>query len=470
MHYVAGPKPSAWRVPLHKFALVLSALFAGPLAAPATARDIDPLPTTRDYIHYDRIVPADRPPEGGGEIDLSPVEGRPVAIDQTAYGIFFVDYVSIYVIKNRKTYAVTVDNPKGYKLNPTDISVDGDIIYIANYTANNVLVGRISEDGRKISIERAIGDKQTISPEGVSAQGGLVAVANYDGHSVQVFAASAGENEAATCTVPVGWGHGVTFANGVVFATSLRDRMVHRIDPKSCRIVASAGGVGWGVGQYLWPTSIAQMDNNRLIVSDAHTGRLTILSVDDLRVVDAWGKNGPKAFNMPYGVSWSKDAVWVASTSSRSLVELPELSWEKARFHRYAKDAWSWKAGSFPASAYPSGDTWSGYDLKTDVLIRGACHRLSYGAVKRCDGGADAGVVIPPVLRGSHVYFTQAVRAAGGTLVSSPQNLFGLYFPDGGGAPVEVEIGLDTWAVDGQLVGPYGPVRLIEIPAAAKQN
>jgi DNA-binding beta-propeller fold protein YncE len=202
---------------------------------------------------------------------------------------------------------------------PTGLCVWGEngTVFVANYTSHDVLEMRLAED--RLELVRRYTHPTMVSPENVdvSPDGRLVAVADYDGDSVLLFRR---DGELAW-SQPVGYAHGVAFGPDGVVATGLRDRTVtlFSLDGEVRRRV---GSFGFGAGKYLWPTSIAFADD-RYYVSDAHTGRVTVLD-RDLKLVDWFGGNGPGAarFNMPYGVTIMGAELLVCDTFKNRLLRL----------------------------------------------------------------------------------------------------------------------------------------------------
>lgn len=391
--------------------------------------------------------------------DLSAMTGTPVSIIGAPGGLMVADYLGVYLFDGRTLKPFSIEKDAALRWHPTALALSGDTVFIANYTGNNVLVGTVDFSAMAIRIDRVIGDDKTISPEGIAVDDNKVAVANYDGNSVQVFDLDVSDTSAA-CQVAVGLGHGVTFADGHIFATSLLNRTILKIDPENCAVVGTIGRQGWGRGEFLWPTAVASMGFGQVIVTDAHTGRLTVLATHDLSVVAEWGGNGPRGFNMPYGVAWHEGRVWVASTFNRTIVELSDFSWARARFHSFTPNAWAWRREAFPAGAYLSGENRAGYVGRSQIAIQGQCYYPGYKAVTPCNTVSLQNVQVPEIVQSSYFYFLQGSRVGDGTLLSSPQNPYALYYPDRGGQPAEILVGLDAWVVDDALVGPEGPINV----------
>jgi hypothetical protein len=378
--------------------------------------------------------------------------------------LLVADYRNLYLVEGEAARKVAVDNPNNVTFVPTDTAYDrgADELFIANYTGNDVLVGKIDPENGTSAIKRRIGDGATVSPEGIALFGDKVAIANYDGNNVQVFRKQAVDGERALCDIRVEWAHGITFADGHLFVSSLAQRKIVKIDPDTCRIVSETGSRGWGRGQFLWPTGIAAAGEKKIVVSDAHTGMLTVLRTTDFLVVQHWGGNGPSFFNMPYGVEWHDGTFYVASAFNQTIFSLKGLSWSGAKRLSADPGAWSWHKGGFTEKDEINGDDFTAdYLGRTTTRIRNQCFVLGYGKIKPCwYNFLPSDLELAAQSQVGPLYFIQSVRLADGTFVFSPQNKVGLYYRDDGGAPVELHIGWDNWAVNGTIVGPDGPVAL----------
>jgi hypothetical protein len=389
------------------------------------------------------------------EPDLSALVGIPVSVKPVGDSLIVADYQQLYRFADNRLVRLRVNLPAGVAFRPTETAHDGAEVFVANYTGNDVLVGTLR--GNTLTVTRRIGDGQTISPEGVTLFGDKVGIANYDSNRVQIFDRLAHHNDPPRCTVPLNQAHGIVYTDGHLFASSLQDRKVVKIDTAACRIVAEIGGMGWNAGRFLWPIRIAAAGPGRIIVADAHTGLLSVLRTTDLAIERQFGGNGPGFFNMPYGVEWRDGTVWVASAFSRSIIALRGLSWDGVQRYSATPRAWSW--AKFGDNAKLDQKDYDVYRSRSSVTIRGHCYRPSYGALPGCTGHE------PPlgfkfVQRSGYMYFTQALSCAPGVLVSSPQNPIALLYRNTGGEPDEIVIGLDAWVVNGALVGPHGPIKL----------
>jgi len=202
------------------------------------------------------------------------------------------------------------------------------------------------------------------------------------------------------------------------------------------------------------------MGDGKIVVSDAHTGRLTVLNASDLSLIRTFGGNGPGYFNMPYGVESAEGRLWVASVFNKTLVELAELSWETAQ--RYPAEPWRWRASSRQPSDQINGEDYEQYASKETVTIRDHCYRPAYASLRSCTD-EDPDLPFPRIVAEAYMYFTQAIRLPTGVLITSPQNAHGVFYSDEEHEPVHVHVGLDTWVVDAQLIGPSGVRAVPEI-------
>jgi hypothetical protein len=193
------------------------------------------------------------------------------------------------------------------------------LVFVANYNGHDVLEMRRVQD--RLVLVRRYTDSEMRSPENValSADGQLVGVADYDGDRLLVFR----RDGSLAWSCEVGQAHGVAFGPGFVVVTSLRDRAICKLD-LSGNLLCRRGTPGWGDSKYLWPTCVAVLEG-RVVVSDAHTGKISILD-DGLGTLDWLGGNGPGAglFNMPYGITGSASRLIVCDTFKDRIVLLDE--------------------------------------------------------------------------------------------------------------------------------------------------
>jgi DNA-binding beta-propeller fold protein YncE len=224
---------------------------------------------------------------------------------------FLADYGKVYFLDTEKdsfeTFSVDKNNfetkwvPTGVYYSPIHKK-----LYIANYGANNILETDINLEAKTLKIKQIIKSSQTISSENISMNKDhtLLASANYDGNVIEVFKKQ-NDDWKQQCFASVPLAHGITFHKDYIFATSLQNREVLKISPQDCKIIHKAGKQSWKVEDpgFLWPTQVTSWSKNKIAISDAHTGRITILEDATLKPKGYFGGMGPTwaHFNMPYG-------------------------------------------------------------------------------------------------------------------------------------------------------------------------
>ncbi|MGN8549060.1 hypothetical protein ACQPTN_32065 [Bradyrhizobium sp. 13971] len=389
--------------------------------------------------------------------------GLPVSLANVGDGDYLIaDYQHVFLFNRQTNRLAELQIDMGEsksKFVPTSFAADHDRIFIANYLGNNILIARLDKPSRTLRITGQIGDDKTISPEGVAFDGTMLATANFDGRTVQVFTPQ-GDGWTTRCTVPVDQAHGVALLAGNVYATSLTDRQLVKIDPRSCQEVARSGTPGWEKGQYLWPTSINAFDDKSLIVSDAHTGMLTVVDAEKLEPIRQFGGNGPGItnLNMPYGTLVEGPEVLVTDTFRTRIVAFDKASGAMTT-------SWStrpiWQ--STPADmrqATLAAQARSGPYTRTSVSVTldGQCYHPDYARLVRCDDPAKS--VATRGVNGILYYMVEAVRLDHGVMVFSPQAPYATYIRDNSDPtkPETAEIGRDCWLVDGKVTCPDGPI------------
>lgn len=452
-----------------KLALVGAVLFAVtwlafkfPAGHKTDSPDIPRTPETGQPVPSAQASPVDivelKP--GSAEIFSDHSAGKaafnlPVAIAEVAPGKFVVaNYQDVFLFhSDSNEISITTVNMNGFvgKFVPTNFAfVPGtNRLFIANYLGNDILETTFDLARNEITVLGRIRDEKTISPEGVAFDGRLLATANYDGNNVQVFEKMDGSWK-SICDIPVPWAHGVAFVNGNLFATGLKERKLHRIDPTGCKIVGSTGSIGWEPGKFLWPTSVAPFGNDAVLVADAHTGLLTVIGADDFSVKHAFGGNGPgrTGFNMPYSAIASGGSLWVTSTYGGRLFKI-DIATGRANSWDVSADR-QWKS-VFPRSSFLNSHSYEDYVRQgMDMTLGGKCYRASYSGVLACSDYGDK-TSFPS-------YFVQIAKVRNGYVAISPQHDLAHYFSTSIDSPQSITIGFDNWLVDGTIVSPSGQI------------
>ncbi|MCO5171316.1 MAG: hypothetical protein M9894_33865 [Planctomycetes bacterium] len=368
---------------------------------------------------------------------------------------------SVLVCNYSDLAAVDLDTLAAFRLtpppgvttwNPTALAFDAvsGLVFVANYKGQDVLALRVDLASRSTLLERRLSHPALRSPEGVavSADGALVAVADFDGRALLLFRAD-GELLWRRETREA---HGVAFLGDRVAVTSLAFRQVLLFDLAG-ELVRARGELGWGRDQYLWPTSLSAR-GEELLVSDAHTGRLSVLG-PDLAQRRAVGANGraPGHFNFPYHAGWWTDDTVLVADTFRSRLALVDLT-RRTIVRRIAL-----RPGGRPddlGDGPPLGAGWSGYQGPDAVRLElPACAWLTgdwrpgYARLTRRDG---VELRLVPAPGGNHAYFLQAARTATGDVVlGSPQ--CSVWWVLRGGVAFPVELDQDHWLEGDALVG-----------------
>jgi hypothetical protein len=349
---------------------------------------------------------------------------------------------------NTSTGAVTVLRADFERLGerryvPTGIAIgpkSGDI-YIANYLANNILVGHLA--GNTVSFDREIVSDDLISPENIaiSADESWIVTANFDGNTATGFVTKTGQLAWAT-KVPLA--HGVAILGHYAFVSSLQLRRIFILDLATGDVVGSFGEPGWNAYclHFLWPTGLYAVDNKTIVVTDAHTGGIYRLAFDNdtVTLMEVTGGTVPGALGlqMPYATTGTGGDLAVLSTFSPKIViagpeggdNAPRVKKLIVQQHAQAERR---QASAIPV---PLGVGWNGYLhlAATRLHISGIDMVPSYGALEAVTskGGVKAErpfALNPETLSlfGSLMYFVQARRIGDGAILSSPSAPYALY-------------------------------------------
>ncbi|WP_458411722.1 hypothetical protein ACNQFZ_12735 [Schinkia sp. CFF1] len=250
-------------------------------------------------------------------------KGEPVfVVGITPFGDGFIlcDYENIYLLDGNNL--IRLSPPKNINVwNPTGVfySEITSSLFVANYNGHNVVELDVNLKKKQLDIRKVLKAPEMVSPENVavSEDGSHIAIADYDGNKVFLFNSN-GEIEWST---DVKQAHGIAIDESNVYATSLTDRKLVKIDLKGT-ITKEVGGIGWNENEYLWPTAISST-KNYLLITDAHTGKLTFLT-KDLEYVGAIGGNGPgiDAFNYPYTAIFKSGNILLTDSFKARILEI----------------------------------------------------------------------------------------------------------------------------------------------------
>ena len=204
--------------------------------------------------------------------------------------------------------------------NPTGLFYhqQSQTLYIANYNGHNLLIGTVSDD--EFITEKMIVAPGLVSPENVAVNvaGTRIAVADYDGNALFLFDGTG--NLLWKQEVPLA--HGVEISEDSVYCTSLQNREVIQFNYEGTELNRVGHLANQGVNAYMWPVSL-ELYHGQLLVSDAHTGMLTLLD-DELNYISAIGSNGPYMtnFSYPYAVLAEENALYITDTFKSRVLQL----------------------------------------------------------------------------------------------------------------------------------------------------
>jgi hypothetical protein len=153
---------------------------------------------------------------------------------------------------------------------------------------------------------------------------------------------------------------------------------------------------------------------------------------------------------MPYSAIVAGGKMWVLSTFGGRLFSIDNETGQADTWDVSTDRQWQ---AVFPRAAFLNNQRYDGYvreDMKMEV--DGTCYRPAYGGLARCDG--PRGNISPDI--SLPIYFAQLAKSKNGYFVTSPQDQMARYYSGGVDQEVSVEIGLDHWVVDNQVVGPEG--------------
>jgi DNA-binding beta-propeller fold protein YncE len=203
---------------------------------------------------------------------------------------------------------------------PVGLAYAGGALYVANESGHDVL--QLAIEGDALRLVRRYTDALLVAPEGVAVEpDGAVAVTDQSAGAVLLF----GADGKVAWRQPLRAAHGLTAANGFVYASSLATNAISKISDAGT-VVEVRGSTGVASGRYLWPWGLAST-GDQVLVTDAHNGRITVLD-RDLNVQRTVGGNGAgmDALNFPLAAVPAADGYWIADTF-RSRVVRTDRRW-----------------------------------------------------------------------------------------------------------------------------------------------
>jgi DNA-binding beta-propeller fold protein YncE len=199
---------------------------------------------------------------------------------------------------------------------PTGLFWHNNFLYVANYTGNNILVFIFDKYRKTLIKQQEICHTALISPENIFVNEDIIATANYDGNSVTVF----NHSGQLLWEASVKLAHGVSADKNYVYVTGLGNRGVYKFDYAG-NLIRKIERRGFKRNEYAWPTSIAVLSDESLLITDAHNGRLTRID-KNLNYLSDIGINGSaeNMFNFPYAAIETENGFVIADTFKSRLI------------------------------------------------------------------------------------------------------------------------------------------------------
>ncbi|MGC1310344.1 MAG: NHL repeat-containing protein [Phormidesmis sp.] len=258
------------------------------------------------------------PLERGGLVSIAAINDQQV---------FVCNYGAIFLLtKTDDGYSFkAIDKPKSVGFwNPTGLFFvpTSQTLYVANYKGHNLLKFAYDSKRETITLSQNFTHPSLESPENVFVtESSEVLTADYDGDLLAKFA----PDGTLVWGLEVAQAHGLAVIDDFIYVTSLIDRTVIKVNSNG-EVVATAGGLGSEVGQYVWPVTITALKDGNMAVTDTQAGRITLLN-PKLEVVGVMGANGPgiDLLNYPYATAQLKNGdMMIADTFKGRLLRLSE--------------------------------------------------------------------------------------------------------------------------------------------------
>jgi len=433
----------------------------------------------------------------GENVDLWPVENRAFSLSQDMDGklpglivsvaspgrglYLTADYANIFLLREKDS-SVKLMRPdrstfspdkKGLTYNPTGLFYDRShsLLYVANYTANNILAYQVDTDKSALTLKAEIGSENTISPENVSVSpdGSFLVSANYDGSKVTAFDLTGGKAR-ELWSRPVQLAHGVCISGDRVYATSLGLRALFELNRENGHLIRRAGQMGWDPSRFdlLWPTSVQEYSPDELILSDAHTGYVYLVDRATLKVKRYFGGNGPTFhfLNMPYAAVVCNDELVIASTYQRRLLTGNRRDFRFRRSYMIQPERWEYARNLKAPVMNRLGIGWDAYRWSNGpkVNIFGNDYVLGYAHLHPIGGRLSS--LVAPWREGSlfnslgELYFLDSIELPEGFMLFTPQRGQGYCFYRESDASYffPITLTVDNWRIGNNIFSPEGVV------------
>jgi hypothetical protein len=382
-------------------------------------------------------------------LDL-PVSAALMADHETLLIANYRDIVSLNIHSGKLT-TITADlgrlNNKKYV--PTGIALGqrSGRVFVANYLANDILIGHI--DGDRIFFEQELAGDGLVSPENVAttADEGWVVSANFDGSTATAFTL-VGDQYVQKWSTQVPSAHGVAILGDRVFVSSLILRKIVVLGLSDGHEIGSFGQPGWNASclDFLWPTGLQTGEGGLVVITDAHTGGIYRISFDGRagKLLDVVGGTAPgtAGLQMPYSTANLGADLAILSTFSPKVLTIGPAPPGATPVIKTSivQQADQGEGYSDDARPTPLGVGWNGYVhlASAQSTISGFQTVPSYGALMRVTQGqtlkTDGPLSLAPDtlhLFRWLMYFIEAFPTEKGVILSSPSAPFALYLTRG---------------------------------------
>lgn len=409
----------------------------------------------------------------------------PVSISSFRKRDYFVaNYSKIYLFSPEKGEFSEMQPVMGTEATyvPTGVffSSKYNALFVANYTGNNILVFDVDSKAKKLFLRTEIKTNNTISPENVfvSRDGRYLASANYDGSTVTCFGFSSGKWRELWAT-KVENAHGVAIIDKFVYATSLGERALLELDIQNGAILRRTGQLGWEPlkGGFLWPTSVYPVSEKQLIVSDGHTGFISIVDRRKFQVVKYFGGTGPtyRYFNMPYSAILHKNYLIVSSACQNRIAFIDLRNGNRVENYVFNNSDWNYiyRNKEILNNSKTLGHGWQEYIWKEGptVNIFNREYLLGYSRLIPKKEDYSPQLVFPEIgspftnFLSFYFYFMDYIPLKRGKIFFSPQAPSALYVEERKGIYYLVPfiLGIDSWRVGEVLINSKNQVDLVKL-------
>ena len=383
--------------------------------------------------------------------------------------IFLFDRASGELFKMTPVNLSSLYNPTGLFFHK-----NLNLLFVANYKGNNILLFEVDPENKTLEYISEIREQSLVGPENiwVTEDGEYLATANYDGNSVSVFKFQESTYKRLwTRSVPLA--HGVCIYKDKVYVSALSGKRIVQYLMKTGVEYEKFGHPGWdpAKGELLYPTGIAPLKEDKLIIADARTGYILIAQTEPLNIIQFFGGNGPtyKFLNMPYGIYTDENYVVILSTFQNRIIFLDKDSLKPVEHFSLHPDNWEYlKNTEMLKRIKPlqySRHTYARTNYTINLLSQPYyCDLLTLTPAST--GYPD--IYLQALLffnNGEYLYFFNSIFSDYGYLLFAINSSQSYYIADLDGTqiPIPVNLQVDSWEIDSELYYPSGKADMQDI-------